>query len=303
MLHKMRFLFRLLVIAAIVLVAIQFVPYGRDHENPQTVQELKWNTTQTRALAQDACFACHSNLTDWPWYTSIAPVSWLTQHDVEDGRATLNFSEWQRPQDANLEDVVAVLRDDEMPPIQYRLIHSEARLSDAQRQELERGIVASWTKDPPGKSGTSAWVVVRPEVGELRGTVGVPATRATASVPLRRVFGAAAGAIRGDARLAYPGGSVERSSAFRDEGSLPPGDTLGRNGPAPRDTSVSRVGHLTSSDALALERMGCVTPGMRRSRSRRPVAAVEHDPDVRSVVGRDVRRGRFRDGEGRSCGS
>ena len=74
MLYAMRFLFRLLVIAAIVLVAIQFVPYGRDHENPRTVQELKWNTTQTRTLAQDACFACHSNLTDWPWYTSIAPV-------------------------------------------------------------------------------------------------------------------------------------------------------------------------------------------------------------------------------------
>ena len=50
----MRFLFRLVVLAAIVLVAIQVIPYGRDHANPKTVQEIKWNTPETRALAQDA---------------------------------------------------------------------------------------------------------------------------------------------------------------------------------------------------------------------------------------------------------
>jgi len=147
----MRTFFRLVVVIGVVLIAIQFIPYGRDHSNPRTVQEIKWNTPQTRALAQDACFACHSNLTEWPWYTSIAPVSWLTQHDVEDGRAKLNFSEWQRPQDANLEEVVAELRDEKMPPVQYRLIHEEARLDDTERQQLERGLVASWTKDPPGE--------------------------------------------------------------------------------------------------------------------------------------------------------
>ena len=67
------------------------------------------------------CFACHSNLTEWPWYTSIAPVSWLTQHDVEDGRAKLNFSEWQRPQDADLRGGVDAIRGKDMPPLQYRL--------------------------------------------------------------------------------------------------------------------------------------------------------------------------------------
>jgi hypothetical protein len=147
----MRLFFRLLVLVAIVLVAIQIIPYGRDHTNPRTVQELEWNTPETRALAQDACFSCHSNLTEWPWYSSVAPASWLIQRDVEDGRAVLNFSEWQRPQDANLEDVVDALRGGDMPPVQYRLIHSEARLTDTERQQLERGIVASWTKDPPGK--------------------------------------------------------------------------------------------------------------------------------------------------------
>jgi mono/diheme cytochrome c family protein len=147
----MRLFFRLVAIVAVVLIAIQFVPYGRDHANPATVREIKWNTPATRVLAQDGCFACHSNLTDWPWYTSIAPVSWLTQHDVDGGRAKLNFSEWQRPQEADLQDVIEAIRGKDMPPLQYRLVHSEARLSDTQRQELEQGLTASWAKDPPGK--------------------------------------------------------------------------------------------------------------------------------------------------------
>jgi hypothetical protein len=147
----MRLFLKLLLLVLIVFLGIQLVPYGRDHTNPRTVQEIKWNAPATRTLAQDGCFACHSNLTEWPWYTSVAPVSWLTQHDVEDGRAKLNFSEWQRPQKANLAEVVDALRNNSMPPIQYRAFHSEARLSDAERQQLESGIVASWTEDPPGR--------------------------------------------------------------------------------------------------------------------------------------------------------
>ena len=147
----MRFLFRLFLLLLVVGLIIQVVPYGRDHENPKTVQEIEWNTPETRALASNACMDCHSNLTAWPWYTSIAPISWLTTRDVEEGRAELNFSEWQLPQEADLEEVVEVIREQEMPPLQYRAIHSEARLTDAERQQLERGLVASWAKDPPGR--------------------------------------------------------------------------------------------------------------------------------------------------------
>ena len=150
MLAGMRWFFRLLVFGVIVGLAIQLVPYGKDHANPKTVREIRWNEPATRTLAQDACFACHSNLTEWPWYTNVAPVSWLTTRDVEEGRAALNFSEWQRPQEVNLDEVVEVIREKEMPPVQYRLIHSEARLSDTQRQQLETGLVESWKSDPPG---------------------------------------------------------------------------------------------------------------------------------------------------------
>jgi len=147
----MRFFFRLLLLLVVVGLIIQVVPYGRDHQNPLTVQEIAWNTPETRTLASNACMDCHSNLTPWPWYTSIAPVSWLTTRDVEEGRAVLNFSEWQRAQEANLEEVIEVIREKGMPPLQYRALHSEARLTDTERQQLEAGLVASWKADPPGR--------------------------------------------------------------------------------------------------------------------------------------------------------
>ena len=147
----MRLFVRLVLLVAVVLVAIQFVPYGRDHANPATVKEIRWDSSATRALAQGACFACHSNLTQWPWYTTVAPISWLATRDVNDGRAKLNFSEWQRPQEVDLKRVVDAIRGKGMPPLEYRLLHSEARLSGNERQQLEQGLVASWTKDPPGR--------------------------------------------------------------------------------------------------------------------------------------------------------
>jgi hypothetical protein len=150
MLHPMRSLFRLILFLVVVLGLIQLIPYGRDHTNPRTVQELQWSSPATRTLAENGCFACHSNLTKWPWYTNVAPLSWLATRDVNDGRAKLNFSEWQRPQEVNLQQVVDAIRGNGMPPREYRLIHKEARLTATQRQQLELGLVASWRKDPPG---------------------------------------------------------------------------------------------------------------------------------------------------------
>lgn len=82
-----------LTILALALFAIQLVPYGRDHTNPPARSEPPWSNAAARSYAVRACYACHSNETAWPWYSSIAPVSWLMQRDVEQGRAKLNFSE------------------------------------------------------------------------------------------------------------------------------------------------------------------------------------------------------------------
>jgi hypothetical protein len=141
---------RILLGGIVVFAAIQLIPYGHDHSNPPTVKEPAWNSPRTRELAQGACFDCHSNITGWPWYTSVAPFSWLVQRDVEEGRTALNFSEWQRPQEVDIREVLAVLREGEMPPLQYRLIHSDARLSDQEKQELEVGLSKTWEASPPG---------------------------------------------------------------------------------------------------------------------------------------------------------
>jgi hypothetical protein len=69
----------------------------------------------------------------------VAPISWLIQHDVDEGRAVLNFSEWQRSQE-EAGEAAAVVREGEMPPALYRLVHAHARLGDADLARLARGL-------------------------------------------------------------------------------------------------------------------------------------------------------------------
>ena len=65
-----------------LVVLIQLVPFGRSHTNPPVVKEVAWDSAQTKALVRRACYDCHSNETVWPWYSNVAPVSWLVQRDV-----------------------------------------------------------------------------------------------------------------------------------------------------------------------------------------------------------------------------
>ena len=82
----MRRVFRVGLLSVIgAFLLIQLIPYGHDPANPPIGAERAGATPATRELAAAACFDCHSNETTWPWYTSVAPFSWLTQHDVEDG--------------------------------------------------------------------------------------------------------------------------------------------------------------------------------------------------------------------------
>ena len=126
-------------VAGAVTIAIQFVPYGRAHGNPPTIAEPRWDSPDTRNLARRACFDCHSNETTWPSYSRLAPASWLVYYDVVNGRAELNFSEWQRPQ-KEAPEAPEVVREGEMPPRAYRLMHSHARLSEDERARLARGL-------------------------------------------------------------------------------------------------------------------------------------------------------------------
>lgn len=136
-----RFVKRVLLWSAVALVLIQAVPYGRSHDNPPVAAEPTWPSSQVRALAQRACFDCHSNESRWPWYSHVAPMSWLVQRDVDEGRKHLNFSEWDRPQ-RHAKDAAGELEEGEMPPWFYLPLHAEARLTDAEKAELVAGLKA-----------------------------------------------------------------------------------------------------------------------------------------------------------------
>lgn len=131
---------------AVAAVVIQFVPVEKS--NPPVTREIRWDSPETAALARRACYDCHSHETTWPWYASVAPVSWRVTHHVNHGREYLNFSTWDRPNE-DLDEVIEVLQEDEMPLKDYRLMHGEARLTDAEVERLIAGFRATFAADPP----------------------------------------------------------------------------------------------------------------------------------------------------------
>lgn len=136
----------LLVLLGLALV-IQFVPYGRDHSNPPVAGEPAWDRARTRELFFRTCKDCHSNETTWPWYASLAPTSWLVQYDVDEGRSHFNVSEWGREEKNEGEEAAEQLREGEMPPWFYLPAHPEARLSEADRDDLIRGLAATFGEE------------------------------------------------------------------------------------------------------------------------------------------------------------
>jgi hypothetical protein len=137
-----RFLLITVLVVLALGVGIQAVPYGRQHTNPPVVAEPNWDSQQTRTLAARACFDCHSNETVWPWYSNIAPISWLVQRDVNEGRRAVNFSEWNQPQKEARESANTV-REGEMPPWIYTIRGSSTRLSPAEKDTLARGLATT----------------------------------------------------------------------------------------------------------------------------------------------------------------
>ncbi len=129
----------------VLFVVLQLVPKGRNHTNPPVTKEPAWSSPEVRALAARACFDCHSNETKWPWYASVAPASWLVEHHVEEGRGELNFSEFDKPQ-RHAKDAAEELREGEMPMAGYVALHGEAKLTEAEKQQLVEAFTAMFPK-------------------------------------------------------------------------------------------------------------------------------------------------------------
>jgi hypothetical protein len=121
----------------LILVA-QIVPFGGEQTNPPVQAEPQWDSPLTRSLAVRTCYDCHSNETVWPWYSKIAPASWIVRGDVNQGRRELNFSEWHRRQ-KEAGEAAKVVRSGAMPPWYY----PAPALSDSERQALIQGLEAT----------------------------------------------------------------------------------------------------------------------------------------------------------------
>lgn len=127
----------------VIFVLIQLIPAGAARTNPPVTAEPAWDTPRTRELFVRSCADCHSNQTRWPWYSHVAPVSWLLAKDVREGREHFNVSEWNRPQD-DAEDAAEEFGKGEMPLWFYLPTHPEARFNDAERAELLAGLKATF---------------------------------------------------------------------------------------------------------------------------------------------------------------
>ncbi len=135
---------KIILIIVAVLVLIQLVPYGKNHDNPQVIKEPKWDSPKTRELFFRSCGDCHSNETKWPWYSNVAPISWLVSRDVFEGREHFNVSEWGRKAKNEGDEAYEEVKDGDMPMKIYLIAHPEARLSDSEKEDLLKGLKATF---------------------------------------------------------------------------------------------------------------------------------------------------------------
>ena len=126
------------------MVTIQAIPYGRAHSNPPITGEPEWATPRTRELMVRACFGCHSNEVEYPAYASVAPISWVVEAHVAEGREKVNYSEFDSRQ-RGADETIEVIEEGSMPPAYYTQFgrHPEAKLTTAEIAELIAGLKAT----------------------------------------------------------------------------------------------------------------------------------------------------------------
>ncbi len=134
------------VLAVVAFGVIQLIPV--DRSNPPGETDIP-TSPDVKAILKRACYDCHSNETVWPWYSRVAPVSWLVVWDVRKGREELNFSTWNRygaeERAKKVKESREEVEDGEMPPWFYVAVHPQARLSTE-----DRGVLDAWAG---GRSG------------------------------------------------------------------------------------------------------------------------------------------------------
>ncbi len=123
-----------------ILLLIQIIPINRT--NPKVTSEIIVSP-QVGEILKRSCYDCHSNESTWPWYSYIAPVSWLIVGHVKEGRGKLNFSTWDKydvnKQRRMLDEIGEEIKNNDMPLSSYLIMHKKANLS-----ETDKAVIIGW---------------------------------------------------------------------------------------------------------------------------------------------------------------
>ena len=134
---------KILVVLLVAFVLIQLFPI--DKNNPVPTPQLDFLTIKntpenTAKLIRNGCYDCHSNESKYPWYSNFQPVAWFLKDHIEEGRKELNFSTFAtyepKRQAHKLFEAIEMVEKGEMPLDSYTIIHSEAKYTEAQKQEV-----------------------------------------------------------------------------------------------------------------------------------------------------------------------
>ena len=128
------------ILIVLIIGAIQFIPSERIEVETIPEMVLKTDNIEVQNILSKACMDCHSNETEYPWYASVAPVSFFVNGHIKEGRGELNFSEWNsypaEDQRHLAKEAAEIVEKKEMPMLFYWLIHWDAKLTPEERQTL-----------------------------------------------------------------------------------------------------------------------------------------------------------------------
>jgi hypothetical protein len=146
---------KILLVLLVAFIAIQFVQPARNtsvHVLPTDISKTISVPENVHAILQTACYDCHSNNTNYPWYNYTQPAAWILANHIKNGKKDLNFSEFgsypKRRQQSKLKAIADQVRDGEMPPYSYSVIHKNARLT-----KEEKLVIINWAQDEKDSLG------------------------------------------------------------------------------------------------------------------------------------------------------
>jgi hypothetical protein len=132
----------------VAFILAQLIPVRR--RNPPVTLDIP-TSPEVKAVLKKSCYDCHSNETIWPWYSHVAPVSWLVASDVNEGREKLNFSTWDqystKDRAKKLHESWEEVEENKMPPWSYTLVHLDAKLLPEERAALQAWSVGTLPRE------------------------------------------------------------------------------------------------------------------------------------------------------------